>query len=597
MGRLLQRRPGLPVPPVPANHDTMAQLLYSYFTDFSLEYRMLAVPIPSAGPACFPVDNRWMLFDTIEMKLTGCPDVEDDPMTPSVTPLFSEPETPDPADRKWLTGNEVLQETGIAKRDLIRFIQLRVLPKSMMRVAAGGGDRRKKSYFSADILGHVSMLKRLRDQGHSIEEIAREMHDAAEGTEMPQMMSPRKSPSPDLPEVIAEQQGIPPQIHLLVDSISTAAFFVTPDLRIGWIKAGQGDRLSVAIEGELANDPTGTVLDIMLRASLKEMVFNWPPLFSFTYRFLQATIPAETFEKLAPMVSLNLEETDSADSFIPDGGTNGPVDSCPIRLEDEDGQVQLLRFYGIALSEGTLFMLDEDRWQEPLPVVRLEDGQEKPASRDDLDPRKIPFSVLSARLDDSRSIVDTLLPETYFKLMTRIWDESDQVLAFYGGQRAKRSGTEVQYIIPKHANTDPAFDAIRCAFALKEKMREIEASLKADGGWFTNIRLNIGISSGSDHVQQEDLTASMAFLLPGGASDQAFHLSAIAHGGAVWVTKSAFGHLSPRQRDRILFGIYRDDKLIRNIFAQVEDLPHAPDTPPLARAIRSLSVTRIIDFK
>jgi class 3 adenylate cyclase len=519
------------------------------------------------------------------------------PMAPSVTPLFSEPETPDPTDRKWLSGNEVLQETGISKRDLIRFIQLRVLPKTMMRVSASKGHSRKKSYFSADILGHVSLLKRLRDQGHSIEEIAREMHEAAEGSDTPHPPPTPKSPADDPPVDTTGQEGIPPQIHLLVDSIATAAFFVTPDLRIGWIKAGQGDRLSVAIENELSNDPAGTVLDIMLRASLKEMVFNWPPLFSFTYRFLQATVPAETFEKMAPMVSLNLEETDSPESFIPGGGTNGPVDSCPIRLENEGGQIQLLRFYGIALSEGTLFILDEDRWQEPLPVVRMEDSQEKPASKDDLDSRKIPFSVLSARLDESRSIVDTLLPETYFKLMTRIWDESDRVLAFYGGQRAKRSGTEVQYIIPKHANTDPAFDAIRCAFALKEKMREIEDSLKADGGWFANIRLNIGVSSGSDHVQPEDLTASMAFLLPGGASDQAFHLSAIAHGGGIWITKSAFGHLSPRQRDRIVFGIYRDDKLIRNIFAQVEDLPHAPDTPPLARAIRSLSVTRIIDFK
>lgn len=518
-------------------------------------------------------------------------------MATSVAPLFSDPETHDSADRKWLTGNEVLQETGIAKRDLIRFIQLRVLPKSMMRVAAGEGENRKKSYFSVDILGHVSLLKRLRDQGHAIEEIAREMHAAAEGLDTPQPMSAAKSPPADPPKKTTRQKGIPPQIHLLVDSISTAAFFVTPDLRIGWIKAGQGDRLSVAIESELANDPTGTVLDIMLRASLKEMVFNWPPLFSFTYRFLQSTVPAETFEKLAPMVSLNLEETDSAEGFIPGGGTNGPIDSCPIRLEDKNGQIQLLRFYGIALSEGTLFILDEDRWQESLPVVPMADSRNKAALNDDLDARKIPFSVLSARLDDSRSIVDTLLPETYFKLMTRIWDESDRVLAFYGGQRAKRSGTEVQYIIPKHANTDPAFDAIRCAFALKEKMREIEASLKADGGWFAKIRLNIGISSGSDHVQQEDLTASMAFLLPGGASDQAFHLSAIAHGGAVWITKSAFGHLSPRQRDRILFGIYRDDKLIRNIFAQVADLPHAPDTPPLARAIRALSVTRIIDLK
>jgi hypothetical protein len=126
-------------------------------------------------------------------------------------------------------------------------------------------------------------------------------------------------------------------------------------------------------------------------------------------------------------------------------------------------------------------------------------------------------------------------------------------------------------------------------------MRKIEASLKADGGWFSAIRLNIGISSGKDRLEEEDPTASMAFMLPGGAADQAFHLSAIAHGGAIWITKSAFGHLTPRQIKQIRFGIYRDDRLIPNIFAQVSDLPHAPDTPPLGRGIRSLSVTRIID--
>jgi class 3 adenylate cyclase len=219
------------------------------------------------------------------------------------------------------------------------------------------------------------------------------------------------------------------------------------------------------------------------------------------------------------------------------------------------------------------------------------------ASDVDAASRKTPFSVLSARPADSRSIADTRLPPTYFQLMTRIWDESDRVLASYGGQRAKRSGTEVQYIIPRHNDTDPAYDAIRCAVDLKNKMREIEDSLRKDGGWFADIRLNIGISSGSDHLQEEELTASMAFMLPGGAADQAFHLSAIAHGGAIWITKSAFGHLSPRQRERITFGIYRDDKLIPNIFAQVSDLPHAPGTPPLARGIQALSVTRIIDLK
>ncbi len=516
-------------------------------------------------------------------------------MAQNAKPLYSDKKTLDPAGLAWLSGEEVIEQTGISKRDLIRFIQLKVLPKSMMRVSPVGRDgARKKSYFSRSVLGHVAMLKLLRDEGHSVETIATELREAAEGDPLTQ-----DQPLPKLQHAAPSTEKEPQKtaslnFHLPADTIAASSFLVNADFRIGWIKVDHGDRLSRAIRNELSDDPSGTVFDIMLRASLKELVFNWQPLFSFIYRFLQETTSPDTFNRMAPTVSLNLEEAGPPDKTSPAGAKRGLIDSCPIHLEDDEGRIQGMRIYGMTMSEGTLFFLDQDRWREERPVDMTEGPD--PASPTDADAAsgKTPFSVISARLDDSRSIVDTLLPETYFQIMTRIWDESDRILASYGGHRAKRSGTEVQYIIPRQADTDPAYDAICCAVELKDKMREIEASLKADGEWFAEIRLNIGISSGRDHLQQEDLTASMAFMLPGGAADQAFHLSAIAHGGAIWITKSAFSHITPQQMKRITFGIYRDDRLIRNIFAQVSELPHAPDTPSLGRGIRSLSVTRII---
>lgn len=524
--------------------------------------------------------------------MSACTDVN---MAQNAKPLDSDKEAPDPAGAAWLSGEEVIEQTGISKRDLIRFIQLRVLPKSMMRVSPAGRDSaRKKSYFSRSVLGHVAMLKLLRDEGHSVETIATELREAAEGepSTQDQLLPKLRHTGPSTEK--KPQKTTSTIFHLSADTIAASAFLVNADFRIDWINVDQGDRLSRAVRNELSDDPSGTVFDIMLRASLKELVFNWQPLFSFIYRFLQETTPPDTFSRLAPTISLNLEDVNPPEEPGADGSKRSPIDSCPIHLEDDDGHIHDMRIYGMALAEGTLFFLDQDRWQDEHPVDMA--GGPAPASPMDADAAsgKTPFSVISARLDDSRSIVDTLLPETYFQIMTRIWDESDRVLASYGGHRAKRSGTEVQYIIPQRADTDPAYDAICCAIELREKMREIEASLKADGEWFADIRLNIGISSGRDHLQQEDPTASMAFMLPGGAADQAFHLSAIAHGGAIWITKSAFSHLTPRQMKRITFGIYRDDRLIRNIFAQVSELPHAPDTPSLGRGIRSLSVTRII---
>ena len=179
----------------------------------------------------------------------------------------------------------------------------------MMRVSPVGRDgARKKSYFSRSVLGHVAMLKLLRDEGHSVETIATELREAAEGAP-----SAQDQPLPKLQHTAPStekklQKTTPANFHLPADTIAASAFLVNADFRIGWIKVDQGDRLSRAIRNELSDDPSGTVFDIMLRASLKELVFNWQPLFSFIYRFLQETTPPDTFNRLAPMVSLNLEE-------------------------------------------------------------------------------------------------------------------------------------------------------------------------------------------------------------------------------------------------------------------------------------------------
>ena len=118
---------------------------------------------------------------------------------------------------------------------------------------------------------------------------------------------------------------------------------------------------------------------------------------------------------------------------MPGVAKTGPIDSCPIHLEDDDGRIQEMRILRMALSEGTLFILDQDRWQETHPIDMP--GGPHPASPTDAEAAsgKTPFSVISAGSMMSRSIVDTLLPETYFQIMTRIWDESDRVLAGYGG--------------------------------------------------------------------------------------------------------------------------------------------------------------------
>jgi len=501
-------------------------------------------------------------------------------------------------DDHWLSAKELIDATGISKNDLLQFIQMDMLPKSLMRVKPTLHDaNRKKSYFSKSILGHVTMLKLLRDEGESVETIARRFGRDDEPEYVPVEpfpVSTVQSTEPVIEESVTDIS--PPDFSIPADAITGSALFVDQEMRIGWVTVAEDDDLFETIRDEMDIDPSGSVFDILLRASLKELVFNWQPLFSFIYRFLEDMTPAATFKRMAPSVSLNLEGLQHPKFFMERPQNGRPrIDSCPIRFEDEKGRMQNMRLYAITLSTGALFVFEKEYWQTFFYDLVDKPFSNTPSTAKSIE-EKTPFSVISARLENSQRLVHALLPETYYQLINRIWNESDRIVNSYGGQRAKRSGTEVQYIIPQRAGTDPAYDAIRCAIDLRKTVRTIEASLKGNDGWFADIRLNMGISSGKDFLPHEDITASMAFMLPGGAADQAYHLSAIAQGGGILITKSSFGHLSQQQMQGITFGIYRDRRLIPKIFAQLSELPQNSDAPPMVQEIRSLFVTGIVDL-
>ena len=504
-------------------------------------------------------------------------------------------EVSDSADSNWLTAKEVMEATGITKDDLIQFIQRNILPKSMMRVLTAESDsNQKRSYFSPTLLGHVAMLKLLRDEGHSIETIANEL-GSNKISKAPIPQQPLSDESSIRPASNLKAQNGPVSSYPLKASvIAGSAFFINQDLCLEWVKVDADDVLFKIIRDEMQDDPSGSVFDILLRASLKELVFSWQPLFSFIYRFLEETTPPGTFKRVAPLISSQIEEIHRTEaSFARITDIQPRIDSCPIYMEDKKGRMRFMRLYAMPLSEGALFIFQEDRWasQNGRWHTRGANGHDAAANE------KTVFSVISAKIDNAQRLVDTLLPEAYFQLVSRIWDETDRIVQAYGGQRSRRNGTEVQYVIPQHAGTDPAFDAIRCSIEMRKKAGELEDSFKKKGRWFADIRLNIGISSGKDSLRGEDITASMAFMLPGGAADQAFHLSNIARNGGILITKTAFSHLSRRQRSGITFGIYRDNHLISNIFNQVSEFPQPLETPPMPKDIGALFTTCIVDLR
>jgi class 3 adenylate cyclase len=382
-------------------------------------------------------------------------------------------------------------------------------------------------------------------------------------------------------------------LSLSPDQIAGPAFFVDKQLSICWIAPDGADAFSQALALELASESTRNIFTLLLKPAVKEALSGWQAFFPFVYTLIRRSTSRDTFEQETDFVPA--EQTHAAHSGISRQPEIHPfqVESC--MLGENRAQTEApLRLFGVTFAEGALFLIREDRW---VPAAALERKTAATAGTAESVDEKKAICILSARLNDSHRIADTMLPEVFFKLMNRIWDEADGVVRSLGGIRAASSGAEIQYMFTKNAGRNPIFSAICCATRLNDRIRSLQEKLRAEQGWADEICMNIGISHGTDDLTAPEPADSMELMIPGGASDQSGLLSAIALKGEIWITKNAVGQLPRQLIDQVVMGVDRQGQFVRNFFTRLSDLSPGVDMGQPKRDMGALSIARIVKIE
>ncbi len=382
-------------------------------------------------------------------------------------------------------------------------------------------------------------------------------------------------------------------LSLTPDQIAAPAFFVDKKLSARWVAPDGTDTFSQILALELASVSRGNIFDLLLRPVIKATLPDWQALFSFVYTRLRGSTARDIFDTGTVFISkAHIPDNPSKAHTIPDIHPFR-VDSCTIG-SGVDADEPSLRLFGLEFKSGTLFLLRQDHWLPEIsgngkqaPAV----GNIKPAGE------KKAICILSARLNDSHRIADTMLPEVYFKLVNRIWDEADDVVRALGGIRAGSSGAEIQYMFSENIGRNPIFSAICCAMQLNGRMRALEEQLKAEEGWADEIWLNMGISHGTDDLTASEAVGSMELMIPGGASDQSSLLSGISAKGEIWVTKHSVTQLPKKLIDRVVLGVERRGQFFRNFFTRLSELAPSVESGQPKPEMGALFIARVVKIE
>jgi len=502
----------------------------------------------------------------------------------------------------WINSKEILKKCGISRATLNNYIKLGIIPRPIVQKPQEDMKKTKKiGYFPQMVLNNIEMVKRLKKEGNSVENIAQKLKvvpiSEPVTVEEKQKVSPRVGK--DLtPQEISHAGS--KELRLTIDNIETPAYLLNYQFEIEWINRAAEEKIFNQSVRLIKDTELRNIFRLFFNLKFHDNIQNWENLFDFHAAFLKSKFSRDLVEKLYQGIS------ESEVSFLKkayDRVLSLPkqvINQNLITITRQDGSKEPYRLYTTFFREGLFFLyVPSDSLFEGITEFLSNRGQVIKELLHQRMSTLVYFCVLVADLQDSVRICAELPPEEYFELINLIWKTMEESFKKYYGIYGKHVGDGIVYYFLKERGSNYIMNAINCAMEVKEKMEKLSIEWKIRKKWANELYLNIGINEGQEYISAIHASISIEFTALGDTINYAARLSDLAQYGSIFTTKNLMNKLKEEDRKNIRFGVKRKlqdrEVFIENTFSRVIDLVNGDD---MRRGkfmdITALPVTEII---
>lgn len=498
-----------------------------------------------------------------------------------------------------LTSLEVIRTSNISRATLNNYIALGLLPRPV--VGSPGNDAQTRArqigYFPQDAIRRIERIKILKKEGIAMADIAHQLQ--LEGFEMAQPQTfeaSRPSPpvaanQPSAPTITEALAAIPETgpLRLTIDQVPYPAYMVNYNLELTWYNEEARSLLLGAFEKLPADTRERGVLNYLSQG---------------TYGSRQEN--REAFNRLH--LQMGRERTGSSSLGITGtlagvcGINASPIAELPLVLHDENGGEEFYRVYASYFREGILIIYAHESVGHNGLLGLLERRDEVIRN---LLKKRLPVltdvAVMVADLQSSVRICSELPPEEYFELINQIWATMEPIFRRYYGTHGKHVGDGMVYYFFPQPDCNYIVNALHCAREMRKAMRNISKEWQLRKNWLNELYLNTGLNEGQEWLGVFHVETKVEFTVLGDTINHAARLSDFARHGSIWATKNLLGKLSIEQRNRVGFGIKRQNQegrevLVNASYSRVSELVDlsSPRYEKL-RDIGTLAVTEILN--
>ena len=256
-----------------------------------------------------------------------------------------------------ITSKEILMKTGISRATLNNYIKMAILPRPLVMRPKGPMKGVKKiGYFPWAAVERIQLVKRLKNQGLSMQEIVSQLGTGS-ASEAP--ADQRRDLLIKAPETVFFETSETPEhilLHLTLDTLSLPAYLIDDRFDVAWANAEAMEAVFMRPMKDREKQGSRNVFKWLFGWELHNAVQNWKDLLRLHMSYAKAVKPrhwlAKAYEGISPSEREVLEHIYDRAVGIP----AKDMHESRINLLKRDGATETYRILCMHFREGLLFV-------------------------------------------------------------------------------------------------------------------------------------------------------------------------------------------------------------------------------------------------
>jgi adenylate cyclase len=480
-----------------------------------------------------------------------------------------------------ISSKELLERTGISRATLNNYVQLGILSRPDSSVLEDSSPKPGKAmgYFPDNSVERIELVQELKTYGQSVSEIA---HILNQSDWVSRVDALRSSQSDVLVKVARRSAGnssaafahSPNSLRLSLDTLTYPAYMLNYNMELTWVN--ESAKLTLLPASIPSNSAGRNIFSLMAHPEAGHTISNQRALALLHLKLASARVNKDALAKIVvnaepDLLPLLSQMTGGLSQFASVANEHLQLDANPA---DKGGRLVSAVYF----REGVLIIHSPAGSQndELIDFLSRRDQVIQDLLKNRL-PVMTQLAVLVADVQNSVQICSELPPEEYFQLINQIWATLAPVLRKYYGTSGKHAGDGVVHYFFPHPESNYLFNAIACAHEMRQVMKTLSKEWQIKKDWSRELYLNIGIHEGQEWLGTFQAANHIEFAVLGDTINYASRVSDLARQGAIWATKSLVSKLTMAERERLQFGVHREnedgrDRFIESSYAQVQSL-------------------------